>query len=133
MMRHTKLLHEYVEFIPENLEPGYLYISRRFKTASHLCCCGCGSKVVTPLNPSKWRLIEHGETISLSPSIGNWSFPCQSHYFVKHGKVIWAKKIAKYQIAEVQRHDLADARSYSGHRNILDKLVDMIKSWLGVK
>ncbi|MFC4855982.1 DUF6527 family protein [Actinophytocola glycyrrhizae] len=23
----------------------------------------------------------NGETVSLSPSIGNWSFPCRSHYY----------------------------------------------------
>lgn len=66
---------EVVEYIPERLNPDILYISRRFSTAAHLCCCGCGSEVVTPLNPAKWRLIERGGKVSLTPSVGNWSLP----------------------------------------------------------
>ena len=45
------LKHEFVEFIPEDLEQGTLYISIRFKTGTHLCCCGCGNIVVTPHQP----------------------------------------------------------------------------------
>jgi hypothetical protein len=67
--RQNQIQHRYVEFIPKDLDEGILYISTRFKTASHLCCCGCGSKVVTPLNPAKWRLVDHGSAVSLSPSI----------------------------------------------------------------
>ena len=46
------LRHEFVEFIPDELEHGIIYISIRFATASHLCCCGCGNKVVTPIRPT---------------------------------------------------------------------------------
>jgi hypothetical protein len=28
-----------------------------FAMASHLCFCGCGNKVVTPIRPTDWRLI----------------------------------------------------------------------------
>lgn len=66
--------------IPARLEGGVLHISRKYKTMSHLCCCGCGNKVVTPLNPSGWKLTESSGSVSLDPSIGNLSFPCQSHY-----------------------------------------------------
>lgn len=75
MTRTGQLIPEFVEFIPERLAPEVLYISKRYSTASHLCCCGCGLEVVTPLNPAKWRLIENNGTVSLHPSIGNWSFP----------------------------------------------------------
>ena len=74
------LKHEFVEFIPDELEQGTVYVSIRFATASHLCVCGCGNKVVTPIRPTDWTLTFDGKTISLNPSIGNWSFPCQSHY-----------------------------------------------------
>jgi hypothetical protein len=40
---------EHVEFIPKALEDGVLYISTKYRTASHRCCCGCGTKIVTPL------------------------------------------------------------------------------------
>ena len=59
---------------PDELEQGTIYVSIRFATASHLCCCGCGNKVVTPIRPTDWKLIFDGKTISLDPSIGNWSF-----------------------------------------------------------
>lgn len=31
-----------------------------------------------------------GETVSLSPSIGNWNFPCRSHYIIRHNRIEWA-------------------------------------------
>ena len=89
-MRLARLEAEFVEFIPEQLAPGVLYVSRRYSTAAHLCCCGCGLEVVTPLNPAKWQLSERGRGVSLSPSIGNWGFPCQSHYWIDGGQVRWA-------------------------------------------
>jgi hypothetical protein len=49
-MRQTALRPEFVEFIPEQLEDGVLYISHRYGTALHLCCCGCCSEVVKPTN-----------------------------------------------------------------------------------
>lgn len=109
-MRGQKLRPQFVEFIPEKLNEGVLYISRRFKTASHLCCCGCGLEVVTPLNPAKWHLSEHVDsTVSLLPSIGNWSFPCKSHYLVKKNCIDWALAMSPQQIAAVQARDQYDA------------------------
>lgn len=109
-MRQGSLRHEFVEFIPERLIEGTIYISKRYRTASHLCCCGCGLEVVTPLNPAKWRLIENSDgTISLLPSVGNWSFPCQSHYFLTRNQVEWAGAISRELIASVQAGDLRDA------------------------
>jgi hypothetical protein len=98
-----------VEFIPERLEPGAIYVSRRYATASHLCCCGCGLETVTPLNPAKWSVMEYGGAVSLSPSIGNWSFPCRSHYIIRNGRVVWADKFSDRLIAEVKSVDRRDA------------------------
>ena len=92
------LKHEFVEFVPEELELGTIYVSVRFATASHLCVCGCGNKVVTPIRPTDWKLIFDGKTVSLDPSIGNWSFPCQSHYFIRNNRVKWAPHWSKEQI-----------------------------------
>lgn len=80
---------EFVEFIPEVLEDGKLYISRTYATAVHRCCCGCGHKVVTPLSPTGWRLTVEGALGSLHPSIGNCGFPCQSHYWIRRNAVRW--------------------------------------------
>lgn len=85
-----KLEHEFVEFIPKEPEGGKLYISIRFKTAVHLCACGCGIKTVTPLSPTDWRLTFDGTTVSLYPSIGNWGFPCRSHYWITNNELRWS-------------------------------------------
>ena len=90
MMRIQRLQHVFVEYIPEILEPTKLYISLEFATASHKCCCGCGREVVTPFSPNDWKMTFDGESISLSPSIGNRNFPCRSHYFIRSGHVVEA-------------------------------------------
>lgn len=46
-----------------------------------------------------------GENISLHPSIGNWSFPCQSHYWIKNGSIKWSGKFTKEEIEEVRKRD----------------------------
>ena len=61
------VIHEFVEFIPEELKEGVLYISINYATASHLCCCGCGNRVVTPITPDDWKLIFDGVSVSLHP------------------------------------------------------------------
>lgn len=86
-----KMEHKFVEFIPDELEDGTLYISITYATVLHKCGCGCGNEVVTPLSPSDWQLTFNGETISLFPSIGNWSFPCRSHYWIRKNEVVWVK------------------------------------------
>jgi hypothetical protein len=143
MMRRTQLRPNFVEFIPERMDKGVLYISRRYNTASHLCCCGCGLEVVTPLNPAKWHLSEHPEgTVSLMPSVGNWSFPCKSHYFVMRNRIQWAGAMSLQQMAAVQARDQYDAEllaksSRSRIAIFLDavrsawaELVETIKKWL---
>ncbi len=86
-----KMKHEFVEFIPDKLEDGVLYVSITYSTVLHRCCCGCGNEVVTPLSPLDWQLTFDGETISLFPSIGNWSFPCRSHYWIRENEIKWAE------------------------------------------
>lgn len=88
MMRYLRLEHRFVEHIPQQVEPGVLYVSFAYATAIHSCCCGCGTQVVTPLSPTDWQMVFDGETVSLHPSIGNWNFPCRSHYFIKRDRVI---------------------------------------------
>lgn len=87
-MNRTEITPRYVKYIPTSLEEGVLYISLEYATATHLCACGCGNPVVTPLNRIGWELKFHGK-VSLNPSIGNFNLPCQSHYFIKENRVIW--------------------------------------------
>ena len=90
----TRMVVHDVERIPVQLEPGVLYVSREFETAAHLCCCGCGTKTVTPLGPGRWRLTSEGDKPTLYPSVGNTAFPCRSHYFIGHGQVRWAGELS---------------------------------------
>ena len=112
MTPEIALKHEFVEFIPDELEQGTLYVSIRFATASHLCVCGCGNKVVTPIRPTDWTLTFDGKTISLDPSIGNWSFPCQSHYYVRKNRVKWAPKWTRERIERGRLYDSRAKQSY---------------------
>lgn len=116
MTRRHSLRHCYVEFIPNELEEGVLYISGRFKTASHLCCCGCGHKVVTPLNPAKWRLVDHGATVSLAPSIGLGTLPCRSHYWIRRSHIDWYPDMTAALTAKAQRADRYASQVYTGER-----------------
>lgn len=106
-MRAKAVRHEFVEFIPSELVDGVLYISIPYATAVHKCCCGCGEKVVTPFSPTDWKLFFDGETVSLAPSVGNWSFRCQSHYLIQQDKVVWARRMSREEIEAVRRRDRA--------------------------
>lgn len=105
MSKVTTLTHEFVEFIPDTLEEGRLYVSIAYATVVHKCCCGCGKEVVTPLSPTDWKLIFDGQTISVDPSIGNWSFPCQSHYWIRNNGVRWAAQWSKKRVDAGRAHD----------------------------
>jgi len=93
-----KLSHKFVKNVPRDLEEGIVYVSIEYSTAIHRCCCGCGNEVVTPFSPTDWKLIFDGKSISIYPSIGNWNFPCQSHYWITENEVEWAPKWSKKQI-----------------------------------
>lgn len=120
MKQEIVLTHEFVEFIPEELKEGTIYISIRFATASHLCWCDCGSKVVTPIRPTDWKLIFDGKTISLDPSVGNWSFACQSHYWIKNNRIKWAPHWSKEEIQRGRSHDSHAKQKYFGTTQTVD-------------
>ena len=89
-MKVNRLEHRFVASVPEQIDPGLLYISLDFATMMHLCACGCGREVVTPLSPKDWRMTYDGQSVSVHPSVGSWSLPCRSHYVIKRGKIRWA-------------------------------------------
>jgi hypothetical protein len=97
--------HEFVEYIPEELREGVVYISIPFATAVHMCFCGCGSRVVTPISPTDWQLTFDGKTVSLHPSIGSWSLKCQSHYWIRKNRVQWASRWSREEIEEGREDD----------------------------
>ena len=97
--------YKFVEFIPDILEDGVIYISIEYCTAVHKCICGCGNEVVTPLSPTDWQLTFDGKSVSLSPSIGNWNFKCKSHYWITNNKIMMAKKWSDFDIGIGREND----------------------------
>lgn len=111
-MKPTRVTHLFVEFVPEDLEAATLYISVAYATVVHGCLCGCGSRIVTPLSPTDWRMTYDGETISLFPSVGNWSFACQSHYWIDHNRVRWARRMSPEKIQAGRDRDRRSKQAY---------------------
>ena len=111
-MRQSSFAPVFVDVIPEDLESGVLYLSTRFRTASHLCACGCGDRVVTPIKPAKWRFTFDGESVSLHPSIGRWQSTCQAHYWITRNQVMWARSFNERERDAVLRKDREDLGRY---------------------
>jgi Family of unknown function (DUF6527) len=131
-MRLETICAEYVDFIPATLKDGVLYISKKFRTASHRCCCGCGTRIVTPLRETDYRLTERQGLVSLHPSIGNWNYPCQSHYLIKSNRVIWAPSMTKEEIRLGRADDdvLREAYFARAAWPWWRRLASSIKHWL---
>lgn len=104
-MRVDRVEPRFVEFVPEVLEDGVLYISVAYGAVVHRCCCGCGEKVSTPLSPAQWKITYDGETASLSPSVGSGWLPCNSHYFITRNQVRWATPLTRAQTAAALGRD----------------------------
>lgn len=111
-MTRRAVTHEFVDFIPREMESGKLYISLTYGAMSHLCPCGCGAEVVTPLSPVGWMLSYDGVAVSLTPSIGSWDLPCQSHYYIDKGAVKWARNMTAAEISAVKKRDRHDVERY---------------------
>lgn len=127
----------FVEFIPDKLDDGVIYISERYRTASHRCCCGCGEEVVTPISPADWFIKKEGNVISINPSIGNWNYECKSHYWILRNNVIWAGSFSKDQIDQVQARDNADKKAYIAAVNMQKEMKSrpwsvIVKIWEAV-
>lgn len=120
-MRVVELTPHFVESMPERLDVGVLYVSMTFATTMHLCACGCGREVVTPLSPTDWKLCFDGEHVTLNPSVGNWSFPCRSHYWVRENRIRWAASMSTAEVSDLRALDRArKAASLDTSRVILD-------------
>ena len=111
------LQHKFVEYIPEIVEPGVIYISIKYCTAIHKCVCGCGNEVITPISPTDWKLQFDGETISLTPSIGNWSFQCKSHYWITRNEIRFARRWSNEEIEKAQEKDIKVKKKYFSKKN----------------
>ncbi|TWU58942.1 hypothetical protein Poly51_17230 [Rubripirellula tenax] len=132
-MKYETLKHEFVTHFPDQPESGVLYISIEYKSVSHLCCCGCGEEVVTPLSPADWQITYDGRSISLSPSIGSWTLRCRSHYVITRGRVREAGQWTDEQIVAGRRRDrLATERQHGTQTQLgetMPKAVQKPRSW----
>ena len=122
--------------MPKDLKPGVLYVSEQFGTAAHLCACGCGSKVRTPLGPTWWSMEETDDGPTLYPSVGNWQQACQSHYLITRGEVIWADLWTAEQIADGRRREEKRRREHydaldRSRGGVLQKIWRWLKGLLG--
>ncbi|KRR11413.1 DUF6527 family protein [Bradyrhizobium valentinum] len=132
MNRIDAIRPELVERIPKVLDNGVIYISLKFRTAAHNCFCGCGTKIVTPLKPGRWRLETEDGAVSLTPSIGNWSAGCQSHYWIRDNRIEWApaftpKQIAANRASDQRARQQAHTERYRRERGFWGRLWDAIK------
>jgi hypothetical protein len=118
------LKNEFAQSIPEKLMPGILYVSMERSVAIHLCACGCGNEVVTPLSPVDWQLTYDGKAISLSPSIGNWNFKCRSHYWIIDNKIKWSAGWSKKQIEESRNFHRETRKVFESEREEIPKRED---------
>lgn len=121
-MKLRRITPEFVDEIPQEPEPGKLYVCCRYRAVMHLCACGCGAQINTPLHPTGWTLTCDGATVSLWPSIGNWSEECQSHYWIRNSNIHWAPRWSKHKILtarkardlELDQYFSADPHSETG-------------------
>lgn len=111
-MKIMKIKLARAHYMPAQLEPGVLYVSEEFGAAAHLCACGCGAKVRTPIGPTEWTLQETKDGPTLWPSIGNWQQACKSHYIIRRGEVVWCKEWTPEQIAAGRRGEEERRRLY---------------------
>ncbi len=109
-LRKIKLLR--VRYIPKLPEPGLLYVSEEFGAAVHLCACGCGCKVSTPIGPTDWAIEDTLAGPTLTPSVGNWQLPCKSHYWIREGSIVWSGAWTPEQIVAGRRAEEHRHRAY---------------------
>lgn len=125
-----------VRYMPKLLEPGILYVSEEFHTAAHLCACGCGQKVRTPLGPTEWTVKAASLGPSLRPSVGNWQLPCKSHYLITNGSVQWSNQWTENQIrAGLEREHERRSAYYEARRQKVSwwrQLLDFVRKMLGL-
>jgi uncharacterized protein DUF6527 len=109
---NNRLALQRVTYLPKELAPGVLYVSNEYSVAGHLCACGCGNKVITPLGPAEWSFTETKGQPSLWPSIGNWQLPCRSHYIISAGQIKWAGQWNDAQILAGRRAEELRRQAY---------------------
>lgn len=118
MSKIERYTHEFVEFIPDDLEPGVLYVSTPYSTAALLCMCGCGLRSLTRSRPSS--------------SVNRRE--CQSHYWLDRGTDDWAARWTRERSAAGMTHVLGGSgvdrsRPHAEMRALVEPLVRKVCTW----
>ncbi|MEZ4977362.1 MAG: DUF6527 family protein [Flavobacteriaceae bacterium] len=85
-------------------------------------------------------MLYDGESVSLKPSIGNWSYDCQSHYWITKDEIRWSTSWTKEEIDSVRKHEISERQSYFENKKpveeelenvpIAQEKFDKNRSWL---
>lgn len=131
-MRTESFRLERVKLIPAKIEPGVFYFSEKYATSMHLCACGCGSDISLAISSAGWKVTK-SSALTLRPSVGNWSYPCRSHYLITDGRVEWANAMSAGAISmNRQRDDLLRDAVYSRPEgSFLHKVWQFVKRLIG--
>lgn len=105
MTRVGAFVPAFVDYVPEQLDVGVLYISIKYAVMVHLCASGCGEKVVLPLHPGQWKFTFDGASVSVWPSVGNVGIPCNSHYWIDSDGVRWSYSLSDEDAARGRARD----------------------------
>ena len=137
MPKLKRIRLEHVQFMPKELLPGVLYVAKEYGAAAHLCACGCGSKIRTPLAPTEWQLVETREGPTLWPSVGNWQKPCRSHYVIDRGRIEWHGQWSQSQVAQGRMREQQRREAYFAMRDRQREgkrtgIWNRMKHWLGL-
>ena len=119
-----KVVPTFVDKVPQELEEGVLYVSLRYRTVTHLCACGCGVEVNTPLHPTGWAITYDGVTASLWPSVGNWGEKCGSHYLIEKNDVRWSRRWSDVEIQDGRARRHREIREYYGGQTVTEVVPD---------
>ena len=115
----------FVGSVPRQLKEGHLYVSLGYRTVTHLCACGCGVEVNTPLHPTGWAITYDGFTVSLWPSVGNWSEECKSHYVIEKNIVRWSRSWSRAEILGGRAERRCDIKEYYGDKTVVEVEPDL--------
>ena len=104
----------FVEVLPEfdEIKPGQIWISHKYRTVNLRCPCGCGDLTVLTLHPSRWHIHFDGKSITISGPTGGsvWAYSgCGSHYLIRNNEVRWLDRIEPHlhrQYADTERKRL---------------------------
>lgn len=132
MPKQYTIIPSFVTEIPafDKMEAGILYIDCNHRVLSHLCPCGCGEEIILPLSKDfGWIMVFSGDSVSLTPSVGNGQLLCKSHYFIKENRIIWCKKIEATTNSS-QSHKQQETIS-RGTETFFNRIIKKIKQkWL---